>query len=211
MMTRGFVFLQSYFQALRPLPDSERLALLDAILDFAFEGKEPDGLPPLLNGYFSILRPNIESGIRRYNAAVTNGKGGGRPPKKPTETQQKPNENSTEIRTKPRENLDKDMDMDIVNTMLEDAIASFKLTVCWTPGMEWLEKAMGEHRTALELEAVNDEITDIWRKLPVAQRKPIEDRRQRTKNADDETALTENRALLEEVKALYLKGGEQHG
>lgn len=112
-MTRGFVFLQSYFQALRPLPDGERLALLDAILDFAFEGKEPDGLPPLLNGYFSLLRPNIESGIRRYNAAVTNGKGGGRPPKKPTETQQKPNKNPTETQTKPTENLDKDKDMDM--------------------------------------------------------------------------------------------------
>lgn len=96
----------------------------------------------------------------------------------------------------------------IVDTMLEDAIVSFKMTVCWTPGTEWLEKAMDEHRTALELEAVNDEITDIWRKLPVTQRKPIEDRRQRTKNADDETALADARKLLEEAKALYLKEGE---
>lgn len=99
----------------------------------------------------------------------------------------------------------------IVHTMLDDAITSYKLTVCWTPGVEWLEKAMDEHRTAMELEAVNDEITDIWRKLPVPQRKPIEDRRQHTKNADDETALAEARKLLEDVKTLYLKGGEQHG
>lgn len=99
----------------------------------------------------------------------------------------------------------------IVNTMLEDAIMSFKLTVGWTPGTEYFEGAMEEHRRVLELDAVNDEITDIWRKLPVEQRKPIEDRRQRTRNADDETALAEARKLLEEAKALYLKGGEQHG
>lgn len=99
----------------------------------------------------------------------------------------------------------------IVSTMLEDAILSFKLTVGWTTGTEWFEATMEEHRRVLELDAVNDEITDIWRKLPVEQRKPIEDRRQSTKNADDETALTKDRALLEEVKALYLKGGEQHG
>lgn len=99
----------------------------------------------------------------------------------------------------------------IVSTMLEDAILSFKLTVGWTTGTEWFEAAMEEHRRVLELDAVNGEITDIWRKLPVEQRKPIEDRRQHTKNADDETALTKDRALLEEVKALYLKGGEQHG
>lgn len=99
----------------------------------------------------------------------------------------------------------------IVSTMLEDAILSFKLTVGWTTGTEWFEAAMEEHRRVLELDAVNDEITDIWRKLPVEQRKPIEDRRQHTMNADDETALTKDRALLEEVKALYLRGGEQHG
>ena len=98
----------------------------------------------------------------------------------------------------------------IVSTMLEDAILSFKLTVGWTQGTEWLEKAMDEHRTALELKAVNDEITDIWLKLPVEQRNPIADRRQRTKNAEDETALAEARKLLEEVKAIYLKGGKQH-
>lgn len=97
----------------------------------------------------------------------------------------------------------------IVNTMLEDAIMSFKLTVGWTPGTKWFEGSIDEHRRVLELDAVNDEITDIWRKLPVEQRKPIEDRRQSTKNADDETALTKDRALLEEVKALYLKDSEK--
>lgn len=99
----------------------------------------------------------------------------------------------------------------IVSTMLEDAIMSFKLTVGWKPGTELFEEAMGEHRRVLELDAVNDEITDIWRKLPDEQRKPIEDRRQSTINVDDETALGKDRALLEEVKALYLKGGEQNG
>lgn len=97
----------------------------------------------------------------------------------------------------------------IVDTALHDAIISFKLTIGWRGGIEWLEKSMDEHRRVLELEAVNDEITAIWRKLPVEQRKPIEDRRQSTQNADDETALTKDRALLEEVKALYLKDGEK--
>lgn len=95
----------------------------------------------------------------------------------------------------------------IVNATLEDAIMSFKLTVGWERGVEWFEGSMDEHRRVRELDAVNDEITDIWRKLPVEQRKPIEDRRQRTGNADDETALKEARALLEKVKALYISEG----
>lgn len=109
----GFVFLRSYYKAVRPLPDAERLALLDAILDFGFEGKEPDQLPPLLAGYFDLLRPNIESGIRRYTASVENGKHGGRPSK----TQQEPSGNLTktqqEPRHKPNGNKDKDKDMDM--------------------------------------------------------------------------------------------------
>jgi len=99
----------------------------------------------------------------------------------------------------------------IVNTMLDDAITSYKLTVGWKPGVEWLENAMDEHRRVMELEAVNDEITDIWRKLPAAQRKPIDDRRKRTRDVDDETALADARALLEEVKALYQFGSKQDG
>lgn len=94
----------------------------------------------------------------------------------------------------------------IVNTMLEDAIMSFKLTVGWTPGTEWFDRSMEGHRRVLELDAVNDEITEIWRKLPVEQRKPIEDRRGHSISADDETALKEARALLEEIKALHIRG-----
>lgn len=50
----------------------------------------------------------------------------------------------------------------IVNTVLEDAIMSFKLTVGWERGVEWFEGSMDEHRRVRELDAVNDEITDIW-------------------------------------------------
>lgn len=99
----------------------------------------------------------------------------------------------------------------IVHTTLFDAITSYKLTIGLSVGVEWLEKAMDEHRLVLELDKVNNEITDIWQKLPVDWRKPIDDKRAQTRDADDETALTAARALLEEVKALYLKGGEQHG
>lgn len=97
----------------------------------------------------------------------------------------------------------------IVNTSLEDAIASFKLTVCWQPGVEWLEKNIAEHRTALELEEVDDKIADLQRRLPVKERGPIEDKRAKYRGADDETALTAARALLEEAKAIYLKEADQ--
>lgn len=98
----------------------------------------------------------------------------------------------------------------IVETALGDAILSFKMTVGWRSEMEWLNTFMNRYQRALELGAVNSELTDIWRKLPVNERKPIADERERTSSADDETALIAARALLEKVKALYLKGGERH-
>lgn len=102
-MGAGFVFLPSYYDALRELPDEQRLMMYDAILDYAFQGgKEPDNLPPILNGYFVLLRPNIDNSIKRYSASVENGKKGGRLPK------EKPNGNPTETQEKPNGNLEKE-------------------------------------------------------------------------------------------------------
>ena len=63
----------------------------------------------------------------------------------------------------------------IVNTSLEDAIASFKLTVGWRHGVEWLEKSTEEHRQVMDLDAIANEISDIHRSLPVEYRGPIAD------------------------------------
>ena len=101
MSCAGFTMLPSYYEALRPLPDDQRLQMYDAIMDYAFLGKEPEHLPPILAGYFHLMRPNIDNSVKHYSASVTNGKKGGRPPRKkpsgnPTETQQKPSKNPAE-------------------------------------------------------------------------------------------------------------------
>lgn len=97
----------------------------------------------------------------------------------------------------------------IVNTSLEDAIASFKLTVGWRHGVEWLEKSTEGHRQVMDLDAIANEISDIYRSLPVEYRGPIADELKRNHSMDDEAAIKADRALLEKVKALYLKGADQ--
>ena len=108
----GFVMLESYYEALRPLDDEMRWQMYDCIFDYVFQGKEPSGLSPILNGYFALIRPNIDASIKRYKASTENGKRGGRPKK----TYKKPNENLEETKDakeeKPSKNQEKDKDMD---------------------------------------------------------------------------------------------------
>ena len=80
---KGVVYLASYHEAIRPLDDADRLMMYDAILDYGILGTQTDKLPPRLQGFFALIKPNIDSSKNRYNAAVKNGNLGGRPPKIP--------------------------------------------------------------------------------------------------------------------------------
>lgn len=75
-MPGGFVFLESYFWALKELPEAERLMMYDAVLKYAFEGVTPE-LPAPLMGYFTLIKPSVDASLERYR----NGKRGGRPKK----------------------------------------------------------------------------------------------------------------------------------
>lgn len=88
MAEPGVVFFRSYYDALCDLPNDERLKMYDAILQYGFEGVIPD-LPPLLNGYFALIRPNMDSSRRRWEAAKKNGSLGGAPSKNQTKNQTK--------------------------------------------------------------------------------------------------------------------------
>lgn len=119
--TNGFVFLRSYYEAIQSLPDEYRLELLDAVLQYAFQGQIPEALSPLIRCSFTLLVPNIDSSIRRYAANSGNGCKGGRPSKQPredassenpTETQLKPNQNPTETQPEPNQNQEKDKEKD---------------------------------------------------------------------------------------------------
>lgn len=74
----GFVFMPSYYKAIRRLEDADRLKLYDAITDYAFEERVPN-LPENLTGYFDLIYPHVKSSIEKYAKA----KRGGDTPKKP--------------------------------------------------------------------------------------------------------------------------------
>ena len=74
----GDLFIRrSDFDALRDMPDADRLTALDAILDYAFASVVPDSMPEQVAW---ILR-DIDLTWAQYQRCVENGKKGGRPRK----------------------------------------------------------------------------------------------------------------------------------
>jgi len=115
---KSFVIYESFRDAIKHLPDIQRLEIIEMIFDYGFDGIEPIKDDPILRLVFNLIKPNIDSAKNRYNACVANGKKGGRPPKeKPKKTKEKPkknqNNNQTETKTKPNHNLNEDVDVDV--------------------------------------------------------------------------------------------------
>ena len=102
----GFVFMPSYYDAIRPLPDEMRLRLYDAIIDYGVEGVTPE-LEGIEASLFALVKGNLDSGKARYQACVKNGKKGGRPRKIQPE---KPNAKTKSVNHDKEKEIDKDMD-----------------------------------------------------------------------------------------------------
>lgn len=118
MDVSGFVFQRSYYEALRGLDDENRLAVLDAITDYAFTGKTPEALGPLPSACFTLIRPTLDASLSRYAACKANGKRGGRP--------KKPNGNQTETKVEPNQNLNTDKDIDTSSPTEKEVIKGYK-------------------------------------------------------------------------------------
>lgn len=126
MERESFVIYKSFYEAIKDLPDEDRLVLMDAIMEYGLYGIEPEGLSPVPKCVFTLIKPQLDANNRKYE----NGKKGGRPRKatpnqdgseqqpvvtgnseveKPKEnlkkTKIKPNDNQEETKQKPNVNV----------------------------------------------------------------------------------------------------------
>lgn len=107
-MIDRFTFFSSYYEALRPLPDEDRLLLYDAIFDYAFQGEETQEMTVYSKSLFTLLKPHIDSSIQYRQKQSENGAKGGRP-----KSQNKPNENPNESQDNPNKNINKNKNMNM--------------------------------------------------------------------------------------------------
>ena len=104
-MKRGFVFHPTFADALRLLDDADRLAAYDALVAYAIDGVDPPA--GTAGAIVALMKPLLDANAAKYDAAVENGKKGGRPRKEnPDETSEKPVENPKETSGKPNGNPD---------------------------------------------------------------------------------------------------------
>ena len=98
----AFVCYRSYIEAIRLLPEDKRWGFFDGILCYALDGIEPT-FSGMESAMFTLMRANIDSCNKRYATNVQNGKKGGRPPTK--ETQTKPTNNPKKPKQNPKDNV----------------------------------------------------------------------------------------------------------
>ena len=102
----SFVFYRGFREAINALPQEYQLKTLQYLMDYAFDGIEPEenGVEKAL---FLSFKPQIDAAQKRYEAVVVNGQKGGRPKK---ENQEKSKENQkakSENQEKPNNNQSK--------------------------------------------------------------------------------------------------------
>jgi len=97
MKTDSFVFYRSFYEAIKELPDSDRLAMYDAICEYALEHENTAGTP-VSRGMMALIIPQLEANFKRR----VNGMQGGRPK---SDTKAKPNNNPAETKAEPNVNV----------------------------------------------------------------------------------------------------------
>ena len=97
MKRESFVFYKSFADAIRCLPDEERLKVYDAVCGYALEGDagEVDGI---VAAVLCLIKPQIDANNKRYE----NGLKGGKANHSEAKADPKPNQNET--KTEPKRN-----------------------------------------------------------------------------------------------------------
>lgn len=126
MKRKQITFFASYYEAAHELPDADRLALYDAILQLAFDGKEPRPASPVVRAVWAAIRPNVQNTINKSNAGMVHRPIGNQNARKypivesvgyeeinPSKNEQKTNTIQTENEQKTNnKDMDKEKDMD---------------------------------------------------------------------------------------------------
>ena len=70
MAEKGVVIRPSFYEAIISMGEQNQLALFKAICCYGLYGQEPVGLSARTEALFALMKPNLDSASKRYNASV---------------------------------------------------------------------------------------------------------------------------------------------
>lgn len=135
---KQFTFYRSFWEAVKTLPKKDRLPVLEAIISYALDGADPQGLTAGQSAFFLLVKPNLDSSRKK----AASGKQGGSKPQanrkqtasKKEKEDEKENENEVEIENECYKNICGD-DGDSARAATESELASVGLLPGEFPGI----------------------------------------------------------------------------
>lgn len=111
MEIKGFTFWRSWHEQCELLDDADRLAYMDAIRRYAFDGTVPskDSVSPIVYAMFLGVIPSVDSSIARHNAGAPKGNQNAR---KKQSTENKPKQLIDSINCNNYENNNKNLNLE---------------------------------------------------------------------------------------------------
>lgn len=97
-MRESIIFYRSFYEAIKDLKTDIQGEIYTAIMEYGLYGKETENLGPIARSIFTLVKPQIDKNIKRYE----NGCRGGRPNRNKPE--QEPNNNQNKSEQGPKEN-----------------------------------------------------------------------------------------------------------
>ena len=142
------VFYRSFYEALKDLPDSERLQVYDAIFSYGLDQKDAQ-MTGITSVIWKLIKPNIDANLRRYENGLKGAKA--------KQKQSKPKAKGKQTGSKPKANVDVDVDKDEDKDVNENKDIYTKFA--------HLKISVTENKKLIELGYTQDEIIQVYRAI----------------------------------------------
>ena len=151
-MRNHFTFFRSFQEAIDQCDEKDQLPLYRGIVNYALDGKEPVFENPLLKLAWTLIRPNLEKGLRNWK----NGCNGGAPigNQNALKTTEKQPKNKRETTEKQRDRKGKDRNGVEKDKKETDVKKVFSLSL--PERKEEFRKELEQYREEYESDLLND-------------------------------------------------------
>lgn len=124
-----FTYYRSFQEALTELPDDLRLGVMDAIINYALDGTEPQGLCAMQRMAFRLIRPNLDASRKKAMAGKIGGSRSKANRKQTASKKENENEGEIEKENEIENEIEIEIEDECLRTGFERFWASYPLKI----------------------------------------------------------------------------------